>query len=66
MYLNTEAEDRLKAITKAIPVLSEAMILSAIVAAGLEACSHAGNRLPLPLGFEIVEAAEPSTTKPRR
>ncbi len=56
MYLDETDEKRLAALVKAIPVLSEAMIVSAILSAGLKACSDAGNRLPLPLAFKIVEA----------
>lgn len=55
MYLDETDEKHLAALVKAIPVLSEAMIVSAILSAGLKACSDAGNRLPLPLHFEIRE-----------
>ncbi len=57
MYLDEGDEQRLAALSEAIPVLSEAMILSAIVSAGLRACSDGGNRMPLPLHFKILECS---------
>ena len=70
MYLNEDDEQRLKALAQAIPVLSEAMIVSTIFSAGLAACSEMGNRLPLPLKFNIAESpaemGRPSTPRTRR
>lgn len=57
MYLDDADEKRLRALAEAIPVLSEAMIISAILSAGLKACSDAGNRLHLPLGFNISDVS---------
>jgi len=58
MYLSQTDEQRLEALAKAIPVLSQAMIVSTILSAGLAACSDAGNRMPLPLKFQIAEGLE--------
>ena len=69
MYLDEADEERLEALTKAIPVLSQAMIISTILSAGLAACSAAGSRLPLPLKFNISEGLPEEsrlTTKTRR
>jgi hypothetical protein len=63
MYLSDEDERRLKELAEAIPVLSEAMIASTILSAGLAACSSMGNRLPLPLKFQIIESI-PEEQKP--
>lgn len=53
MYLDETDEKRLDALSKAIPVLSQAMIVSTILSAGLSACAECGNRLPLPLKFKV-------------
>ena len=72
MYLNDDDEKRLKGIADAIPVLSEAMIVSAILSAGLKACSENGSRLPLPLNFKFTTGTEefgrhePTPMKPRK
>lgn len=68
MYLNDTDEERLAALVKAIPVLSEAMIVSAILSAGLQACSECGNRLPLPLKFQIADGIpeDKPAARPRR
>jgi hypothetical protein len=66
MYLKQEDEDRLDRLSKAIPVLSEAMIISTILSAGLAACSEAGNRLPLPLKFQVLEGAAEKDPTPSR
>jgi len=65
MYLDEADEQRLYALAKAIPVLSEAMIISTILSAGLSACAAAGNRLPLPLNFHLCEKqiCEPAKRK---
>lgn len=39
--------------------LSQTMVMSQIVTAGLRACAEAGNRLPLPLSFQIVGPNDP-------
>lgn len=57
MYLDETDEERLAALVKAIPVLSEAMIVSALISAALKATSDAGDRLPLPLNLTINDAA---------
>ena len=64
MYLDDVDEQRLQALAKAIPVLSQAMIVSSILSAGLKACSDAGNRLPLPLTFRMSEGAEREPNTP--
>ena len=65
LYIGDEEEPLLETLAEATG-LSQTMVMSLIVNAGLRSCRDAGNRLPLPLRFEIVEAAEPPTTKPRR
>lgn len=49
--------------------LTQTAILTILISAGIKACVESGNRLPLPLKFQIVEGAleaSPSSAKPRR
>lgn len=43
--------------------LTQTAILTILVSAGLKACVEAGNRLPLPLKFEITEG-DPQMNEP--
>jgi hypothetical protein len=63
LYLNDEDEARLDKLVAAVGTLNEATVLSAIASAGLRACEEIGNRLPLPLKFQIVEGV-PEAAKP--
>ena len=63
LYLNEEDSARLDKLVAAVGSLNEATVLSAIASAGLKACEGLGNRLPLPLKFQIVEGV-PETEKP--
>jgi len=49
--------------------LTQTMILTKLVSAGLKCCTEQGYRLPLPLKFEMAESipeAERTVTKGRR
>jgi len=65
IYVDDESEAILAKISE-LTGATDTFLTSQILRAGLRSCRDAGNRLPLPLRFEIVEAAEPPTTKPRR
>lgn len=67
LYVSEDDQQRLEKILSAVqPHMNEATVLSLLASSGLQACERAGNRLPLPLRFEIAEVAEPSATKSRR
>lgn len=59
LYIGDDEDHILREIAVATN-LSQTMVMSQIMAAGLRACSEAGNRLPLPLKFKIVDAVDSS------
>jgi hypothetical protein len=76
VYLSEQDEQRLNKLVDSIGTLSAFDVLSVIASAGLKASEESGHRLPLPLGFQIHEAAPvsygmneprpPATHKPRK
>ena len=70
LYVKDEELVALKAITEAVEI-SQTEVMSRIMTAGIRALHVAGNRLPLPLKFQIVEESLPlpaarATAKARR
>jgi hypothetical protein len=60
LYVSDDDQERLEKILAAVqPHMNEATVLSVLASSGLKACERAGNRLPLPLGFEIVDPDPP-------
>ena len=71
VYLSEDDAGRLDKLVSALGTLNEVTILTALASSGLKACEDAGNRLPLPLKFQIVEEPSPlptprATAKARR
>ena len=68
LYVLEEDEPLLEKLASATG-LTQTMVLTVIVSAGIKACSQLGNRLPLPLKFQILEGAaekDPSPSRLRR
>jgi len=57
LYLSEDDQERLHKLVQALGSLNEAAILSTLAGAGLKACEEIGNRMPLPLKFQVIEAA---------
>ena len=55
VYLSEEDTVRLDNLVKALGTLNEVTILTALASSALRACEDLGNRMPLPLKFQIVE-----------
>ena len=69
VYLSEEDQRRVNNLLKAVGTLNEVTILSTLASAALRACEESGNRMPLPLKFQIVEGVpeKPNpVTKSRR
>ena len=62
--LTTEEMAQLKKLAQSVG-LSPPAVMTVVASAGLKACVEAGNRLPLPMKFEIVEGPN-LVTKSRR
>ncbi len=58
LYLRDEDVTALNAITEALEI-SQTEVMGRIMAAGIRAIKDAGNRMPLPLSFEVVDANAP-------
>ena len=54
LYVKDEDLEGLKAITEAVEI-SQTEVMSRIMTAGIRALREAGNRMPLPLKFQIAE-----------
>lgn len=66
LYVKDEDLEGLKAITEAVEI-SQTEVMSRIMTAGIRALHEAGNRLPLPLKFQIVEGVpEMPRIRPRK
>jgi hypothetical protein len=71
LYILEEDEEPLEKLASATG-LSQTMVLTMLVSAGLRACTEAGRRMPLPLKFGISEDGLPKderkglATKTRR
>lgn len=59
LYLAEDDLTRLEKLVSALGTLSEAAVLSTLASAGLKACEKLGNRMPLPLRFQVVEGIPP-------
>ncbi len=55
LYVKDEDLEGLKAITEAVEI-SQTEVMSRIMTAGIRALREAGDRLPLPLRFQVLEA----------
>jgi hypothetical protein len=55
VYLNPQNEEMLRSLAANVEELSESQIATMLLSAGLKACADAGNRMPLPLKFEMSE-----------
>ena len=62
LYLKDEELEALKAITEAVEI-PQTEVMSRIMTAGIRALKEGGNRLPLPLKFQIAEQ-QPETERP--
>ena len=58
LYLKDEDLEILKALTEAVEI-PQTEVMSRIMTAGLRSLRAAGNRMPLPLKFEVAEGVEP-------
>jgi hypothetical protein len=67
LYVKDEDLEGLKAITEAVEI-SQTEVMSRIMTAGIRALREAGNRLPLPLKFQVLECTpeRPHPVKARR
>lgn len=54
LYLRDEELEGLRKLTEALEI-SQTEVMSRIMTAGIRALREAGNRMPLPLKFELVE-----------
>ena len=55
LYLRDEELQALQKLTEALEI-PQTEIMSRIMTAGIRALKEAGNRMPLPLKFQVVEA----------
>ena len=58
LYILEEDEPLLEALAEATR-LSQTAIMTLLVSAGLKACAENGNRIPLPLSFEVLGPTSP-------
>jgi hypothetical protein len=66
VYLSEEDATRLDRLVNALGSLNAITVLTALASSGLKACEEAGNRLPLPLKFQIVEGVPEKPPRPDR
>ncbi len=60
LYLRDEDVAALQQLTEALEI-SQTEVMSRIMTAGIRALKEAGNRMPLPLRFNVSEGLEPKT-----
>jgi hypothetical protein len=68
LYLRDEELEALQQLTEALEI-SQTEIMGRIMTAGIRALKEAGNRMPLPLRFQVAEVvpeSEKSQLKGRR
>jgi hypothetical protein len=64
LYLKDDDLDGLRAITEAVEI-SQTEVMSRIMTSGIRALREAGNRMPLPLRFQLLDSPTPSKASGR-